>query len=100
MDTLRWLVAGLAVAGVTGSAAAGDTPGGLTLPLAITVEAGKHPRGDVPVMVALPAAPGKTALRLVETTGGGTRPVPSQLEPSNPPRLWWVVSGATPAGGK
>lgn len=36
-------------------------------------------------------------LRLVETTGGQVQPVPSQIEPGTPPRLWWVVRGELPA---
>jgi hypothetical protein len=27
-------------------------------------------------------------------------PVAAQIEPGNPPRLWWILSGTTPAGSK
>ena len=70
-------------------------------PLGITVEAGKSPRKDTPVSLAVPGLPEEVpALRLVETTGGKATPVPSQLEPGTPPRLWWILAGETPAAGR
>ena len=74
-------------------------------PLAIiTVEAGKHTRIDTPVSVALgeiPEATSSAVIRLWER-GVWARPVPvpAQIEPGEPSRLWWIVSGRTPAGGK
>src|SRR5262249_13650262 len=67
----------------------------------ITVEAGKHDRLDAPVSVVLSAMPGESQpVRLIETTGGKNLPLRSQIEPSNPPRLWWIISGKTAARGK
>ena len=75
-----------------------------TEPLAkITVEAGQHIRIDTPVSVSLSGVPGcssDAALRLEEIKGSRRLPVPSQLEPGSPPRLWWILSGTTPAGGE
>jgi hypothetical protein len=72
----------------------------VTEPLAtITVEAGKYTRIDTPVSVALDGI-SYTRLRLEETKGSQRLPVPTQLEPGNPPRLWWILSGTTEAGGK
>ena len=70
----------------------------------ITVEAGKHTRIDTPVSVALgeiPEATSSAVIRLWER-GVWARPVPvpAQIEPGEPSRLWWIVSGRTPAGGK
>ena len=76
-----------------------------TEPLAIiTVEAGKHTRIDTPVSVALgeiPEATSSAVIRLWER-GIWARPVPvpAQIEPGTPARLWWIVRGTTPAGGK
>ena len=73
-----------------------------TEPLAtITVEAGRHARLDTPVSVSLEAIPGILAHRLIglkEIRGSERIPTPSQIEPGNPPRLWWILSGTTPAG--
>jgi len=74
-------------------------------PLAIiTVEAGKHTRIDTPVSVALDGIPdglSSATVRLWEM-GMLSRPVPvpAQIEPGSPPRLWWILSGTIPAGGK
>jgi hypothetical protein len=75
-----------------------------TEPLAtITVEAGKHTRIDTPVSIALEGIPmGRMtgAILLAEVKSLGTMPVAAQIEPGNPPRLWWILSGTTPAGSK
>lgn len=69
-------------------------------PLAeITVEAAKHTRIDTPVSVALDGI-SCTELRLEEIRGSERIPVPIQLEPGNPARLWWIISGVTQAEGK
>jgi hypothetical protein len=69
-------------------------------PLAtITVEAGKYTRIDTPVSVELDGISYKQ-LRLEELKGSQHLPVPAQIEASNPPRLWWILSGTTEAGGK
>jgi hypothetical protein len=71
-------------------------------PLAkITVEAGKYARIDAPVSVSLNALsdiPGRQGLGLMEVSGSKRVLVPSQIEPGSPPKLWWVLSGTTPAG--
>jgi len=74
-------------------------------PLAtITVEAGKHTRIDTPVSVAMEGIPevlSSNAVHLRElelVRRPGREPVAAQIEPGNPPRLWWILSGKTPAG--
>ena len=68
-------------------------------PLAkITVEAGKHTRIDTPVSIALDGV--STESRLEEIKGSSRIPVVAQIEAGNPPRLWWILSGTTPARGK
>jgi len=68
-------------------------------PLArITVEAGEHIRVDTPVSVALEGITA-TQLRLEEIKDSERVPVPSQIEFSDPMRLWWILSGTTEAGG-
>lgn len=73
-------------------------------PLAkITVEAGRHTRIDTPVSLSLDAVPlglPDAKMQLQEITGSGRIVVPTQLEPGSPPRLWWILYGTTPAGGK
>ncbi len=78
-----------------------------TEPLAtITVEAGKHTRIDTPVSVTLegiPEALSNVPIQLCElelVRRSGRLPVASQIGPGNPPRLWWILSGTTPAGSK
>jgi hypothetical protein len=73
-------------------------------PLAlITVEAGKHTRIDTPVSVLLEGLtdclPGSQP-QLEEIKDSRRLPVLSQIEMGNPPRLWWILSGKTPAGAK
>jgi len=68
-------------------------------PLAkITVEAGKHMRIDTPVSIPLDGI--STESRLEEIKGSSRIPVVAQIEAGNPSRLWWILSGTTPAGGK
>jgi hypothetical protein len=68
----------------------------------ITVEAGHYTRVDTPVSLDLSGVPAvglpTDKLRLVEIKGSQRIDVPVQLEPGSPPRLWWVLSGKTPAG--
>jgi len=69
-------------------------------PLAkIVVEAGQHTRINTPVSVELESIT-FTELCLEEIKGSQRLPVPAQLEFGNPPRLWWILSGTTEAGGK
>jgi len=75
-------------------------------PLArITVEAGDYTRLDTPVSVGLSGVllgfgfPNERP-SLVEIKGDRRVPVPVQFEAGSPPRLWWILSGETPAGGK
>ncbi|MHC4693400.1 MAG: DUF6807 family protein [Planctomycetota bacterium] len=73
-------------------------------PLAtITVEAGKHTRIDTPVSISLGEIPiGRItgAIGLVEVKPLRSMPVATQIEPGDSPRLWWILSGRTPAGSK
>jgi len=39
-------------------------------------------------------------LRLIETTTGTDVPVPSQVEPGEPPHLWWIVEGELAADAR
>jgi len=71
-------------------------------PLAtFVVDVGKHERGETPVSATLPKGVAATGeLRLVETTAGKQAEVPCQTEKTDPPTLWWVLTGTTPAGAK
>jgi len=69
-------------------------------PLArITVEAGKHTRIDTPVFIALDGIR-YSELALYEIKGSKRTGVAKQIERGNPPLLWWIMYGTTPAGGK
>ena len=72
-------------------------------PLAkITVEAGNYTRIDTPVSVLLTGI-SDIELRLEEISYDSLAkrlPVPTQIEPGNPPRLWWILNGTTEAGAK
>ncbi len=71
-------------------------------PLAtFTVEAGQYTRVDTPVCAPLVGVPGALAgisLRLEEIKGSQRVGVPAQVERAPTPRLWWILSGTTPAG--
>lgn len=73
-------------------------------PLArITVEAGDYARTDTPVAASLEGVPlgfPQDEIHLVEVKGSQRIDVPVQFEAGSPPRLWWVLSGTTQAGGK
>src|SRR4030042_91314 len=73
-------------------------------PLArITVDAGDYTRIDTPVSLDLSGMPfgfPDDRLILVEVKGDQRVPVSIQLEPGSPPRLWWILSGETPADGR
>jgi len=68
----------------------------------IAVEAGEYTRVDTPVSLDLTGVPGvgfpSDELRLVEIRDSQRVDVPVQFEAGSPPRLWWVLSGTTPAG--
>jgi hypothetical protein len=69
----------------------------------ITVEAGKHTRIDTPVSIALDEIPMgsiRGTIGLVEVKPLGPVPVATQIEPGDSPRLWWILTGTTPAGSK
>ncbi|MHC4086264.1 MAG: DUF6807 domain-containing protein, partial [Planctomycetota bacterium] len=69
----------------------------------ITVEAGKHTRIDTPVSLSLDEiSMGRIAdsISLVEVKPFRPVPVATQIEPGDSPRLWWILSGTTPAGSK
>ncbi len=66
-----------------------------------TVTAGDYDRFDTPVSACLDGVPLGFAgdqYRLVEIKGSQQVDVPVQLEADSPPRLWWILSGKTPAG--
>lgn len=65
----------------------------------ITVEAGKYTRIDTPVSVALEGID-SAELRLEEVREGKRLLVVKQIEPKEPRRLWWILSGTTKAGEK
>jgi len=68
-----------------------------------TVQAGDQDRLDMPVSVDLSGHPlgfPGDLYRLVEVTGGQQAEVPVQLEADSPPRLWWILTGKTPAGAQ
>ena len=73
-------------------------------PLAkVIVEAGGRNRVDTPVSVLLGDISdclSDAEFRLEEIRGSERLPVPAQLEPGDKPRLWWILSGTTPAGDK
>jgi hypothetical protein len=65
----------------------------------IEVRAGDHARHDVPVSCRLAgpeADDDDLAVVAVDRPGD---PIPCQVDRTDGPRLWWVVDGATPAGG-
>jgi len=68
----------------------------------ITVEAGKYERIDTPVSVSLEeiSDANTSLIGLWEIKGSESVIVASQLEPSSPPKLWWILNGTTPAGSK
>jgi len=67
----------------------------------ITVDTGQTARLYTPVAIDLSRVPLPldAGLRLVEQRGEERRPVPAQLQPGETPRLWFILDGATPAGG-
>jgi len=73
-------------------------------PLAkITVDAGDYARLDTPVSLDLSCVPigfPNDRLSLVEIKGEIRIPVSVQFEAGSPPRLWWILSGQMPTGGK
>jgi len=65
-----------------------------------TVEAGKYDRVDTPVSASLAGSDADKPYRLEEIVGGEGRPVASQVEAGQPPMLWFILSGKTPAGAE
>jgi len=70
-------------------------------PLAtITVEAGEYTRIDTPVSISLEGISDdiiESDLRIEEIKGSERIPVAAQTESGDTPRLWWILSGTTPA---
>jgi len=72
----------------------------------ITVAAGEYTRIDTPVSVSLEGAEevqagSEVQLRELAVAGrSGPVPVAAQIEAGDPPRLWWILSGTTPAGSE
>ena len=82
---------------IASTLAPAEEPAGILATL--SVEAGKYERTDVSVGVDLPSSINAfRPLRLVEVKDGEKVPTAAQVEPGKPPRLWWVLSGKTPAG--
>ena len=70
-------------------------------PMKVIAEAGEHARLDTPVSISLDWLEDPVAsARVVEIKDGERTPVPSQLDSGDPPRLWWILHGESPAGGK
>ncbi len=67
-------------------------------PLAeITASSGDTPRFNTPVCVELPDSINAwRPLRLVEAKDDKLIPVPTQVEPGDPEKLWWILAGDTP----
>jgi hypothetical protein len=69
----------------------------------LVVEAGQHTRIDTPVSAVLAdnlQPNSDVEFQLEEVKGSRRIAVPCQVEPGNPPRLWWILSETTPAGAK
>ena len=68
----------------------------------LRVKAGPFERRDTPLWIALDRIPVHldADLNLVEVRGGERVPVPCQVEPGRVSRLYWILSGKTPAGGE
>lgn len=65
------------------------------------VEAPDQLRIDAPASIAIAIPPEKVrSVRLIEINSDKEEPIPSQIEPGTPPRLWWIVRGELPAGAK
>ncbi len=88
----RWLAVAAALSISFDASHAADRLAG------ITVDAGSKARWDCPVGVDLPSRiRSAQPMNLVEIRGDGVAPVPCQVEPGEPARLWFVLSGQTPA---
>ncbi|MGQ9620260.1 MAG: PmoA family protein [Bacteroidales bacterium] len=70
--------------------------------LRLTVEAGNNQRVNTPVSYDLSgiSIADTLSLQLYESVKGKLTEVPSQIEEGYIPRLWWILSGITPAGAK
>ena len=79
----------------------GTWQGGVAEPLArITVNAGEFARQDIPVSIPLEGI-GEGNKRLFEVDGSGARKeIPFQVDAGVGQRMWWILSGKTPAGNK
>jgi hypothetical protein len=72
-------------------------------PLArIRVEAGASARMDTPVSVSLERWPQplESGITLTEVRGEVRIPTTCQIEAGSAPRLWWLLTGETPAGSE
>lgn len=68
----------------------------------LSVEAGNYQRVNSPVSLDMSflSVPDTLSLQLYEVVKGKLIEVPSQIEYCYFPRLWWIMSGITPPGGK
>lgn len=92
------LLTGLVMATTSGDTFAADEPLAV-----ITVSAGQHMRIDTPVSVRVESLSDRLAqgdFHLLEVTDSDAKCVPCQPDPVDSAKLWWVLSGTTPAGGK
>ncbi len=76
-------------------------PPAATIGQVLTLVARDQARIDAPASIALTIPPEKgRSVRLVEIAGDQEQPIPSQVEPGTPPRLWWIVRGELASGAK
>jgi hypothetical protein len=69
----------------------------------VTVDAGAHTRIDTPVSVTLDGIPlgfPDEKFHLVEVGDAKKNRIPAQYEAGSPPKLWFILSDKTKAGGK
>lgn len=71
---------------------------GAELPIQIRVNAGAQARRNTPVSLSLTELDQAAGdWQLVELRDGQATPTPCQLESTEPPTLWWILSGDTKA---
>lgn len=85
----RLMVRGLLAVALLGTTAIARASAAEGLLGTVAVEAGEHDRVGTPVSIALEGQ-GDWPERLVLVSAGGKQ-LPAQVEPSSPPRLWFVL---------
>jgi len=73
-----------------------------TVALKVVVETGEYARENTPVSIEIDTESDlmNKRLSLWEVKGSERHPVAAQVEPGNPPRLWWILQGTTAVGEK